>query len=379
MFMKRVLLIRNVVGFGGGEIYQLNLARMLRKNGFEPIIVTNSAELIKRAKKAEYKTLIPPYIKNQNFSGVRNLLLPEYFIKLHKLGKWYEKIFKEYKPSVINVQSRDDLIAATLAAEKYEIKVLWTDHADFKNWVLWNINVKFKNAIGKIIVKLTKKTENVIFVSEKVYEETKKMIAPREIQNAQVILNGVFDERGEVKSKPVQSQSFVFIGRVVKEKGVRELLRAFFVVREKYPKVVLNIYGAGEIDKFQKMAGEGVEFHGETDEPLKALAENEIFVLPSYKEGLSLSLLDAAMMGKTIIASDVDGNPEVVEDGVTGLLVPAKSVEKLATAMERVLAEPELAKKLAKGARKKYEAEFDFEKIFAEKMLPLYNREKEKK
>ncbi len=376
--MKRVFLVRNVLGFGGGEVYQLNLARMLKKHGFLPVIVTNSKELIRRAKEDNYEVLVPPYIKNQNWSGIRNLFLPIYFLRLFGLKKWYKKVFEEYQPEVINVQSRDDMIAATVVAKKCGIRVLWTDHADFKNWVLWNVNVKFKNIIGKMIINLSKETEKVIFVSEKVFEDTKKMIRPRKIEHAEVIQNGVFDEFEKYKKVEPQKNSFVFIGRVTEEKGVNELIAAFLKVREKYSDAVLNIYGACDAG-FGSETISGVIFHGETKEPLKALSENEIFVLPSYKEGLSLSLLDAAMMKKAIIATDVDGNLEVVENGVSGILVPTKNVEKLAEAMKKVLSDEKLVRELARGARKKFEQEFDFEKIFEEKMLPLYNIEKEKK
>ena len=104
-----------------------------------------------------------------------------------------------------------------------------------------------------------------------------------------------------------------------------------------------------------------------------------MFVLPSYREGLSLSLLDAAMMRKKIIASDIGGNPEVVINGKTGLLVSAKNAQRLAEAMIWMLENKKEATEMAKNARQFYEKNFDFEKIFKEKMLPLYNKEKEKK
>ena len=377
--MNRVLLIRNVMGFGGGEVYQLSLAKMLKKTGFEPIIVTNSIGLILRAKKVGYKVLVPPYFKKQNLSGWRYIMLPFYFAKMHELKKWYERVFREYRPEVVNVQSRDDFLAATAAAEKCGVRVLWTDHVDFRNWVLWNVNVRLKNIIGKRILSMSRKAEEVIFVSEKIYEETKDMISPRKIQNASVVQNGVFDDFDEYADVKPARQSFVFIGRVVEEKGIGELLRAFSKVQKKYPDATLKIYGAGEIAKYQELSGAGVVFCGETEEPIRAFAENEIFVLPSYREGLSLSLLEAMMMKKTIIASDVDGNVEAVENGKTGILVPARNVEKLAKAMLEVLDDPKYAKKLADGARKKYEKKFNFEQIFIEKMLPLYNSRKEEK
>ena len=377
-----VFLIRNVGvgGFGGGEIYQLKLAKELKKAGFVPVIVTNSRELLKRANRLGFKTLVPPYMKNQNWSGWRNALLPIYFGYIWRLKKWYEDIFKYHKPSVINIQSRDDFLAATMAGRKYGIRILWTDHADFRNWVLWNVNVKYKNTIGKEIVKLSRYADKVIFVSKKVKEETEKMIKPIVIHNDIVIENGVIDEKRDYDNIKTIKTSFVFVGRVAEEKGIAELVAAFRIVLKKHVDARLNIYGDGEdMAKYKKVAdgNRQIIFHGRTDEPLKAMAENDIFVLPSYREGLSLSLLDAAMMEKKIIASDVDGNSEVVKNGETGLLVPAKNVEKLAEAMIWMLENPEEAEELAKNARKYYERNFNFEKIFAEKMLPLYNIEKE--
>ena len=151
---KVVFLIRNVgqEKFGGGEIYQIRLARKLSEVGLSPVIVSNSTELLKRAKEEGFVVLVPPYSKNQNWSGYRNLFLPFYRAFQIKLKRWYEKAIENYKPIVINIQSRDDMIAGTLAAKRHGVKVLWTDHAEFKNWVLWNVNKKLKNVIGKEII-----------------------------------------------------------------------------------------------------------------------------------------------------------------------------------------------------------------------------------
>lgn len=378
---RSVFLVRNVGpdNFGGGEIYQLKLARELKEHGFVPIIITNSKQLLREAKKENYKALVPPYCKRQNWSGWRNVLLPLYWMFQMKLAKWYKKMIEKYEPVVINIQSRDDMIAGTKMAKKMGIRVLWTDHADFRNWVLWNVNARYKNVIGKRIIKLSSDVARVIFVGKKVAEETKEMIKPSSLHNAVVIENGIVDEKSRYEGTKVVKDSFIFVGRITKEKGIDELARAFLKIREKYPDVVLNIYGDGEAKWKEKLKGAGIKYHGHTNEPLKVMAENEIFILPSYREGLSLSLLEAAMMEKKIIASDVDGNPEVVVNGETGLLVPAKDADKLAEAMMWMLENKEKAETMAKNARKKYEREFNFEKIFEEKMLPLYNVSKERK
>ena len=372
-----VLLVRNVAnnGFGGSEVYQLNLARRLKEDGFFPIIVTNSDELVCCAESEGFVALRSLYLKQQNWSGWRNLLLFRYAFFQRKLKKWYSKVIKKYHPVVINIQSRDDYIAATEVAKRYGVRVLWTDHADFYNWVLWNVNERFKNLIGKRIIKLSAEAESVIFVSKTTMAKTDKLIYPKNIKNKIVIRNGVEDRLSEYDEIETVKNNFLFVGRIVKEKGISELISAFEMVAMKYPEVRLNVYGDGEdLEKYKSLARDDkrICFHGRTDEPLRALAENEIFVLPSYREGLSLSLLDAAMMGKKIIASDVDGNPEVVENGETGLLVPAKNAKKLAEAMIWMLEHKKEADKMARNARRKYEKEFDFDKIFEEKMLPLY-------
>lgn len=377
----KVFLIRNVASekYGGGEIYQLKLAKKLTEAGFSPVIITNSNKLLKQAKKEGYLVLVPPYSKNQNWSGYRNVFLPVYQLFQIKLKRWYEEMINLYEPKVVNIQSRDDMIAGTLAANKFNVKVLWTDHADFKNWVLWNVNNKYKNIIGKKIIKLSRNVNKVIFISQKIKEETIRMITPCRIENAIVINNGVEDEWDKYKDIKANPMSFVFLGRVVKEKGIRELMNGFKMVIEKYPKAILNIYGSEEADYRDMCLGyKNIVFHGATDKPLKALAESQIFVLPSYMEGLSLSLLDAAMMKKVIIATDVGGNREVVKDNESGLLVPPGDEKELAKKMNYALENKKKALGLAKKVREIYKERYDFDEIFAKKMLPLYNGEKEK-
>lgn len=373
---KTVFLIRNVASncFGGGEIYQLKLADKMKKTGFDPVIVTNSQKLIELAKSSGFNVLVPPYIKRQNWSGWRNILLPIYFFNILKLKRWYKKEFLQFNPGIINIQSRDDFLAATLAAKRGKQKIIWTDHADFKNWVLKNVNVRFKNIIGKKIIKYSKYVDKVIFVSENVKKETEDMIWPLRINNSIVIENGVNDEYNKFDGIKRKKQSFIFLGRVTEDKGIRELLLAFNKVNKKYKKAVLDIYGDGDFAKFANLIENrnNVIFHGSTDAPLESLAKSEIFVLPSHMEGLSLALIEAAMMKKVIIATRVGGNGEVIIDGENGILVPVEDKNVLAEAMLEVLSNPGLANKFANKARLRYEAKYDLDKIFTEKILPLY-------
>ena len=245
--MKRVCLIRNVApeDYGGGETYQLKLAEQLKKHGFLPYIITSSRRLEQKGRE-DFNVIAAPYIKRQNWSGKYNLLLPVYVAKILKLKKWYKKIFSELKPEVVNIESRDDFIAATLAANRLGIKVLWTDHMDFRSWVLKNVKTPYKNLIGKWILRCAKKVDKIIMISDCEKEYFDEVYHG---QNVVVIKNGAEDEFLKYKNIKAEPWSFVFVGRVVEYKGMRELLEAFKVVRGKYKKAELNIYGAGEIKK----------------------------------------------------------------------------------------------------------------------------------
>ena len=380
--MKRtVFLIRNIApkDYGGGERYQIELGKVLRANDYEPIIFTASERLIEEAKNNKIKYVRAPYFKMQNWSSWRNLLLPVYGLWQVRLQLWYKKQIKKYNPAVLNIQSRDELIGATLAGLKSKKKVIWTDHADFRTWSLINVDKKLKNQIGKWILKCAKKVYKIVMINNYEKNALEGLIKPLKLDNLVVIENGVVDENQNFKSVKSLKNSFCYIGRVVKDKGVMELVKAFRKVAEEHSDVVLNIYGDGDdIEECKQLArgNNKINFMGYTEEPLRAMAQNETFVLPSYQEGLSLALLEAAMMKKKIIATNIDGNQEVVKDGVTGFLVPVRDVKELSDAMIRVLEENKATIMMAKNVRRYYKEKFDLAKIFEEKMAKIYEVDK---
>ncbi|MBR3263660.1 glycosyltransferase [Candidatus Saccharibacteria bacterium] len=376
--MKRaVFLIRNIApkSYGGGERYQIELGKVLKANHYEPIIFTASEKLIEEAKNNQIKFVRAPYLKMQNWSSWRNILLPMYGLWQLKLQSWYKKQIKKYDPVVLNVQSRDELIGATLAGLKCKKRIIWTDHADFRTWSLINVDKRLKNQIGKWILRCAKKVYKIVMVNNHEKQALESLIKPLRLNNLVVIENGVVDESRNFDGIKILKKSFCFIGRVVKDKGVMELVNAFKIVAEEHPDAILNIYGDGnDIEECKRLArgSNKINFLGYTKEPLRVMAQNEIFVLPSYHEGLSLALLEAAMMGKKIIATNIDGNREVVKDGITGFLVPIKNVEKLVDAMVMVLEDDKTTTTMSKNVREYYQENFDLEKIFKEKMAKIY-------
>ena len=164
----KIILIRNTFpkNYGGGETYQLTLSKTLIDNHYHPIIFTSSSELLANSQKAKIESRKAPFLKFQNWSGLKNFLLPLYVLWQCYLYFWYLHQFKQFKPQSIIIQSRDDWIAATLAANRLKIQVLWIDHMDFRSWVLQNVEQKYKNLIGKKILKLANRVNRIIFISD---------------------------------------------------------------------------------------------------------------------------------------------------------------------------------------------------------------------
>ena len=371
---KRIFLIRGISpdAYGGAEKYQITLGSELLKNGYEPIIVTPSKKLLEEATEAGIKTIKSPFNKQQNWSGYRNLFLPAFVIWEIYLYFWYLFKVLKYRPKVLHVQSRDEFIAATLVGKNTKTKVVWTDHSDLRLVVWENIDKKFKNPIGKYIFKLAKYPAKITTISNYEYDFVSKII-PKQLSNFVVVPNGAFDC---LKQYPTKKHHNVvgFLGRIIDYKGVKELILAFDKVSKKHQDAKLIIYGTGDNDDYyKKLSGnKAIKFMGYTSEPLKAYAEMGIFVLPSYHEGLSLALLDAAMMQKAMIATDIDGNPEIVIDKKTGLLVKAQDVDSLADALDKLLSSPSLQDKYAANARKLFLDKYDFPTIVREKIVPIY-------
>ena len=375
----KIILIRNTVPefYGGGETFQLTISRILSKNNFTPVVFTSSQKLLESTQDQKIIAQNSPFLRFQNWSGLRNFLLPIYLLWQKYLSFWYRKQFKKYQPAAIIVQSRDDLISATLAAKKMHIPVFWLDHMDFRSWVLQNVDQKYKNYIGKKILRIAKNVEKIIFISDyerKYFEELISHTKIKKLKNLITIKNGAIDRYAEFEAIEPSPHSLIYLGRLEEYKGIRELIAGFSQVAEKFPEAKLHIYGTGPLSDYcQKHSSSQIIYHGFTDESLRKIAESEIFILPSYIEGLSLSLIDATMLGKAIITTNIDGNPEVVEDQRNGLLIPAKDSDALAQAIEKLLSNSKLVEKFGYQSRLKYLQEFDYEKIIHEKLIPLLN------
>jgi glycosyltransferase involved in cell wall biosynthesis len=145
------------------------------------------------------------------------------------------------------------------------------------------------------------------------------------------------------------------VGRLELEKGHPTLLEAWPLVLAQVPKAYLVIVGEGSrLDALHQIAREqGIERHviftGRRDDIPAVTAAFDIAVLPSYREAQGLTILEAMALSRPVVASAVGGIPEMIEDGVTGLLVPPHDPPALAAAIVRLLRDHQLADMVARA------------------------------
>lgn len=171
---------------------------------------------------------------------------------------------------------------------------------------------------------------------------------------------------------------FLYLGRIMKEKGMDELFEAMWRLRETYGrKVVLDLVGFYDDDFYKEqvehLVTDGIAiFHGFQTDPLPYYAAADCVVLPSYHEGMSNVLLEAAATGRPIITSDIPGCREAMENSVSGYLCQAKDTDSLYEQMCR-MADLSPAQRQAKGqaGREKMEREFDKKKVVSQTMKGL--------
>lgn len=157
---------------------------------------------------------------------------------------------------------------------------------------------------------------------------------------------------------------FLFIGRLLKDKGIEEYFEMIKAIKSKYPNTEFQIVGRveGEYeDRLKEMTEAGmVDFLGLQYDVRPFIGSVHCTIMPSYHEGMSNVNLESAANGRPIITSDVPGCRETVDDSRTGFLCEARSAECLTEAVERFLALPyEKKKQMGENGRRKVEKEFD--------------------
>lgn len=222
--------------------------------------------------------------------------------------------------------------------------------------------------------------DGVIFLNR---DDPKDLLESNKIQVNKIhILGGIgvnLEEFSYSVRYPEKDMSFLFIGRLLKEKGIHEFVRAVKIVKAQYPNtrfIVLggiddsNLGSLTEIEIRKLVETNLIIYPGRVDNIIEWIEACDVFILPSYREGLPKSTQEVMAIGRPVITTDVPGCRETVIDGVNGFLVPKWNPQALAEKIIYFIENPDKIIQMGKESYKLAQERFDSHKV-NERMLNI--------
>ncbi|MGN1343373.1 MAG: glycosyltransferase family 4 protein [Traorella sp.] len=292
-----------------------------------------------------------------------------------KLMKQYRQLILKEKPDKVITYSIKPNIYAGLLCSFYKIdyyvNVQGLGTAFQKKILSTLVSFLYKEAC--------KKARVVFFENEGNAQEfsKRKILLPSKIK----VLHGAGVNLDKYAYQEYENDDFVhflFVGRIMKEKGVDELFEAIQRLKKKYQNVVLDMIGFFE-DEYKTIVDELVQqnivhFYGFQEDPKPFYKQAHCVVLASYHEGMSNVLLEASATGRAIITSDICGCKEAVDDHISGYLCNVKDANDLYEKMDAFMKlSSEERKQMGQKGRDKMIHEFDKKKIVEETMRCIMN------
>lgn len=287
----------------------------------------------------------------------------------------YRRILREVKPNlVITYTIKPNVyggIACRMAGIPYAANITGLGSAIENGGLLRKFIL--------ILYKLSLKDAKVVFFENAANREAlvNAGVVP---QGRDVVLNGAGVNLNDYPYQEYpngDTAHFLFVGRIMKEKGVDEFFAAAERMKKKYGKRVefrmAGMFEEAYKQKIDELVNDGIiEYLGYQADMKSLYGAASCVVLPSYHEGMSNVLLEAAATGRPLITSDIPGCCEAVEDGASGYLCPPKDADTLYDAMQRFVELPESWRaEMGRRGRERMEKQFSKDAVVAETIKQL--------
>jgi len=345
---------------GGAQVHVLGLIRHQLSSGQEVfLLVGDTGYLADEARQAGAEVIICEEI-------------------IHPLRPWHDyratrqlaRRLKALSPDLVHAHSSKAGLLARLACRSISIPCLFTAHG----WAFSEGAPKKRRLIAKLAestcARLGHSIVNVSTYDRDLALRNKVGLAAQH----RVIHNGLPDIPELSAEGGATNGAIVMVARFAAPKRQDSLIRALSLLPAS---VRLRLIGDGphraECEELARQLGvmERVDFVGDSDEVARLLAEASMFVLLSDHEGLPLTIIEAMRTGLPVVASAVGGIPELVEDGVTGILLREPSPEAVAAALKTLLDNPECARQMGRLGRERFLSHFT-EQQMLNKLDALY-------
>jgi len=262
--------------------------------------------------------------------------------------KLMTELYTIYKKESVDIALQYTIkpnIYGTIAASLAKVKTICTVTGLGYSFINDNLISKFARLLYRFafkrasLVAFQNEDDKKLFIEKKLVEEKKTIIIRGSgincVKYAPVPKNKISD-----------NISFLFVGRLLYDKGIIEFLNAAEIVKKEFPDTIFKILGSLDVDNPSCISKDilndyvnrsVIQYLGTSDDVKEIMRNADVVVLPSYREGLPRVMLEAISMAKPVITTDTAGCRDTVLDGVSGFMVPIKNTEKLAEAMLRML------------------------------------------
>ncbi|MBI1974645.1 MAG: glycosyltransferase family 4 protein [Candidatus Zambryskibacteria bacterium] len=346
--------------FGGAQRYVFDLAREAKKRGHDvAVLCGGNGKLVEKLKEENIRVIsIPGFGRDIDLLNDAPRLL--FIIKT----LWRER------PDVFHINSTKMGGAGIFSGKLLSIKkIIFTAHG----WAFNEPRPWWQKILIKFFTWWTILwSHKTICVSEKTKKDIEKW--PFVKNKLEVIYNGI--ESFELLPRTEEGFVVGTISELHKVKGLDVLLNAWSKFIKSHQAKLVIIGEGEERENLENMAkkldiSDSVNFRGFVDNAKAHLSSFDIFVLPSRSEAMPYTLLEAGISGKAVIATSVGGVPEVIENGINGILVPKEDSETLFSSLVLLAKDPELRERLGQTLRKSVEEKFSFKQMI-EKTEKLY-------
>lgn len=364
---KKIVYIITKSNWGGAQRYVYDLTTNLPRTEFDPIVVCGGkGDLVRRLNKAGVRVL-----EIQGFQ--RDISLKKEFQAFFELLSF----FRQERPSVVHLNSPKAGGLGALAARISRVpRIIFTVHG----WAWNEVRPRYqKNSIKFFSWLTVLLAHETIAVSKSDAIEMCGM--PYVKTKIRVIHNGISDttpmlSRLDARAKlalPLQTTIIGTIAELHRNKGLSVGINAIEMLKE------LNVTWCiiGEGDNYEHLHKQiknlPVILAGKHENAIKLLLAFDVFLLPSLKEGLPYVILEAGAAGLPVVATEVGGIPEIIEDGVSGVLAPPRDPQGLAGALAKLIADPALARQMGEALKKTIAEQFSLDRMVRE-TIAIYKR-----
>ncbi len=301
------------------------------------------------------------YCVEQNNRGLNPFAILKY-------RKNLTKIIKQEKPDAVFTFQLKPNTFGVKASKKAGVKNIYSmveglGDVYIKTGLKWKI---IRSVVNKLYKSAFKASKAVFFLNQ----DDKKEFIDRKLvsENKCHIVCGIGIDLSHFEFKPIKSTTnFLMVARMLKTKGLYEYLECARLVKQKYPDAVFNYLGAEASEKLsdiKEYIDDGtINYLGVTKDVRPYLEDCAVLILPTYREGMPVSIMEAESVGRAIITTNSVGAKETVKDGYNGFLVQVKSVNALAEKVIYFLENKEQVKVMGQNSRTFAEQNFDKDKI----------------